>query len=63
MCRVDGSPGVVGRGNSSVDGPYGVYPCYKKSLGMQLSIIVIKLEKLHTYSKSSMFAINISKID
>jgi hypothetical protein len=47
MCGVDGLPGVVGRGNGS-GRSYGVYPCYKKSLVMQLSNIVIKLGKLHT---------------
>jgi hypothetical protein len=46
MCGVDGSPGVVGRGNNDGDGaPYRVYPCYKKLLGTQLSNICIKLEK------------------
>jgi hypothetical protein len=49
MCGVDGSPGVVGRGNDGGSGaPYGVYPCCKKSLGTQLSNICINLEKLHT---------------
>jgi hypothetical protein len=48
MCGVDGSPGVVGRGNGSGVRPYEVYPCCKTSLVMQLSNIVIKLEKLHT---------------
>jgi hypothetical protein len=43
MCEVDGSPGVVGRGNAAGSGPYGVYP-YCKSLVTQLSNIVIKLE-------------------
>jgi hypothetical protein len=46
---VDGSPGVVGRGNDGGDGgPYEVYPYYKKSFGMLVSNIVIKLAKLHT---------------
>jgi hypothetical protein len=49
MCGVNGSPGVVGRGNNDGDGaPYRVYPCYKKLLGTQLSNICIKLEKMHT---------------
>jgi hypothetical protein len=49
MCGVDGSSGVVGRGNDGGSGaPYGVYPCCKKSLGTQLSNICINLEKLHT---------------
>jgi hypothetical protein len=39
MCGVDGSLDVVGRGNDD-GGPYGVYPCYKKSLVTQLSNIV-----------------------
>jgi hypothetical protein len=41
---------VVGRGNDSGGGGtlYGVYPCCKKLLGMQLSNICIKLENLHT---------------
>jgi hypothetical protein len=47
MCGVDGSPGVVGRGNGG-GGPYEVYPCYKEPLVTQLSNIVIKLEKMHT---------------
>jgi hypothetical protein len=47
-CEIDGSPGVVGRGNDGGGGaPYGVYHCCKKSLGTQLSNICIKLEKLH----------------
>jgi hypothetical protein len=46
-CGVDGLPGVVGRENGGGGTPYGVYPCYKKSLGTQLSNICIKLEKLH----------------
>jgi hypothetical protein len=33
MCGVDGSPGLVGRGNSGGDdAPYEVYTCCKKSL-------------------------------
>jgi hypothetical protein len=45
MCGVDGSPGVVGRGNSGGGGGlYKVYPCCKKSLGTQLSNIIIKLK-------------------
>jgi hypothetical protein len=36
---VDGSPGVVARGNDS-GGPYEVQPCCKKSLVIQLSNIV-----------------------
>jgi hypothetical protein len=44
MCGVDGSLGVVGRGNGSSGRPYGVYPCCKKSLVTQLSNIVIKLK-------------------
>jgi hypothetical protein len=48
-CGLDGSPGVVGRGNNGGGGaPYGVYPCCKKLLVTQLSNICIKLEKLHT---------------
>jgi hypothetical protein len=35
---------VVGRGNGGGDSLYGVYPCFKKSLGMRLSNICIKLE-------------------
>jgi hypothetical protein len=38
---------VVGRGNDGGT-PYRVYPCYKKSLGTQLSNIYIELKKLHT---------------
>jgi hypothetical protein len=48
MCGVDGSPAVLGRGydgGDDGDRPYRVYPCYKKSLVMQLSNIVIKLKK------------------
>jgi hypothetical protein len=46
---VDGSPGVVGRGNDNGGyAPYGVYPCCKKSLSTRLSNICIILEKLHT---------------
>jgi hypothetical protein len=48
MCGVDGSPGVVGRGNGGA--AYGVYHCYKKSLGMQLSNIFIKI-KIIAYLK------------
>jgi hypothetical protein len=45
---VDGSLGEVGRGNNGGGGiPYGVYPCCKKLLSMQLSIICLKLEKMH----------------
>jgi hypothetical protein len=45
MCGVDGSPGVVGRGNGGGGGGlYKVYPCCKKSLGTQLSNIIIKLK-------------------
>jgi hypothetical protein len=45
MCGVDGSPSVVGQGNGGGGGtPYRVYPCYKKSLGTQLSNIFIKME-------------------
>jgi hypothetical protein len=48
-CGVDGSPGVVERGNDGGgDAPYRVYPCYKKSLSTRLSNICIKLKKLHT---------------
>jgi hypothetical protein len=47
MCGVDGSPGVMGRGNGG-DTSYGVYPCCKKLLGTQLSNIFINLEKLRT---------------
>jgi hypothetical protein len=48
-CGVDGSPGVVGRGNNGSGSiPYRVYTCCNKSLSMQLSNICIKLEKLHT---------------
>jgi hypothetical protein len=48
-CGVDGSSGVVGRGNDDGgDTPYGVYPCCNKSLSMRLSNVCIKLEKLHT---------------
>jgi hypothetical protein len=40
---------VVARGNDNVGGgPYGVYPCCKKSLVTHLNNIIIKLEKLHT---------------
>jgi hypothetical protein len=41
---------VVGRGNDSGGASYGVYPCYNKSLGMQLSNIFYKIRKI-TYLK------------
>jgi hypothetical protein len=45
MCGVDGSLGVVERGNGGGgDASYRVYPCCKKSLGTQLSNICIKLK-------------------
>jgi hypothetical protein len=47
-CGVDGSHGVVGRGNGGGNIPYGVYPCCKKSLSTQLSNICINLDKFHT---------------
>jgi hypothetical protein len=46
-CGVNGSPGVVGRGNDGGSGSlYGVYPCCKNSLSTRLSNICIKLEKI-----------------
>jgi hypothetical protein len=48
-CGVDGSSGVVGRGNDSGGGAsYRVYSYCKKLLSTQLSNICIKLEKIHT---------------
>jgi hypothetical protein len=46
MCGVDGSPGVVGRGNGGGGALYGVYSCCKKSLGTQLSNIFNKIGKI-----------------
>jgi hypothetical protein len=48
MCGVDGSLGVVGRGNGGGGALYEVQPCCKKSIGTQLRNIFIKLEKIHT---------------
>jgi hypothetical protein len=48
MCGVDGSPGVVGRGNNG-GGLYRVYPYCKKSLVYAVKQYCYKIGKNHTW--------------